>query len=145
MPSPGIEMPLAPIIDLRGDRPGHDPANIEAAIRSGELDVISSLIDQGLLSTEGPISDRDVRTMVFVAFSSNELRKILLAGGSVDGDNADLELGDVDVFWTRDSVPPGSAAALPSATATATAEEPDQSDESDDIEPPALHLDRMAL
>ena len=60
--------------------------------------MIASLIEQGMLSTEGPITDRDVRTMVYVAFTSSELRKILLAGGTIDGDNSSLDLGTVDVF-----------------------------------------------
>ena len=90
----------ARIIDLRFSR--DDGEEIEAAIRSGELEVITSLIDQGILSTEGPISDRDVRTMVYVAFTSNELRKILLAGGTLDGDNSALDLGPVEVFTDVD-------------------------------------------
>ncbi|MCP4227300.1 MAG: hypothetical protein GY773_28485 [Actinomycetia bacterium] len=36
--------------------------------------------------------------MVYVAFTSNELRKILLAGGTLDGDLSQLDLGDVEVF-----------------------------------------------
>lgn len=91
----------ARIIDLRLDGDGSD--DIEAAIRSGELEVITSLIDQGLLSTAGPISDRDVRTMVYVAFTSNELRKILLAGGTLDADTSTLDLGPVEVFAHVDS------------------------------------------
>lgn len=88
---------IAPIIDLRPAKT--TPASgIESAIRSGEYGVIASLIEQGMLTTEGPITDRDVRTMVYVAFTSSELRKILAAGGTVDGDNSDLELGGVDVF-----------------------------------------------
>lgn len=90
--------PLAGVVNLR-PRPIAPRNEIEAAIRSGELDVIASLIDQGLLSTEGPISDRDVRTMVYVAFTSSELRKILLAGGTLDGDNSSIDLGEVDVFY----------------------------------------------
>lgn len=90
--------PLAGVVNLR-PRPIAPRNEIEAAIRSGELEVIASLIDQGLLSTEGPISDRDVRTMVYVAFTSSELRKILLAGGTLDGDNSNIDLGEVDVFY----------------------------------------------
>lgn len=90
--------PLADIVDLR-PRPVAPPTAIEAAIRSGELEVIASLIDQGLLSTDGPISDRDVRTMVYVAFTSSELRKLLLAGGTIDGDNSSIDLGEVEVFY----------------------------------------------
>lgn len=92
------EEPIAPIIDLRLPQATSTSDDVEAAIRSGEVEVISSLIDQGVLSTDGPISDRDVRTMVYVAFTSSELRKILLAGGTIDGDNSNLDLGDVEVF-----------------------------------------------
>jgi hypothetical protein len=94
------DAPIAPIIDLRTSQASRFPADLEAAIRSGELEVISSLIDQGLLSTSGPITDRDVRTMVYVAFTSSELRKILLAGGTVDSDRSELDLGEVEVFTT---------------------------------------------
>ena len=99
--------PLAGVVNLRPRRIA-PPTAIEAAIRSGELEVIASLIDQGLLSTEGPISDRDVRTMVYVAFTSSELRKILLSGGTLDGDNSNIDLGEVDVFYRP------SAAGVPS-------------------------------
>lgn len=92
------EEPIAPIIDLRLAQAATTSNDVEAAIRSGEVEVISSLIEQGVLSTDGPISDRDVRTMVYVAFTSSELRKILLAGGTIDGDNSNLDLGDVEVF-----------------------------------------------
>ena len=92
---------LASIIDLRLAQSTDSSNEIETAIRLGEVDVISSLIDQGVLSTEGPISDRDVRTMVYVAFTSSELRKILLAGGAIDGDLSQLDLGQVEVFTTR--------------------------------------------
>jgi len=90
--------PLAGVVNLH-PRPIAPRNEIETAIRSGELEVIASLIDQGLLSTEGPISDRDVRTMVYVAFTSSELRKILLAGGTLDGDNSSIDLGEVDLFY----------------------------------------------
>ncbi|MEM7341128.1 MAG: hypothetical protein AAF467_20895 [Actinomycetota bacterium] len=89
--------PIAPIIDLRS-REGRSHSEIDAAIEQGEVEVIESLIAQGVLSTEGPVSDRDVRTMVYVAFTSSELRKILTAGGTADGDLSQLDLGDVEVF-----------------------------------------------
>ena len=89
------DAPLAPIIDLRNAAGCN---NLDLAIRSGELEVIATLIEQGMLSTSGPITDRDVRTMVYVAFTSNELRKLLLAGGRPDGPNRGLELGPVELF-----------------------------------------------
>jgi hypothetical protein len=91
------DAPLAPIIDLR-DVATTTGSGIESAIRSGEVEVISALIEQGMLSTAGPISDRDVRTMVYVAFTSNELRKLLLAGGSPEGPNPGIDLGPVELF-----------------------------------------------
>jgi hypothetical protein len=33
-----------------------------------------------------------------VAFTSNELRKILLVGGTLDGDNSGIDLGPVELF-----------------------------------------------
>ncbi len=81
-------------------RPSSDHDDrLAVAIRSGELQVINSLISQGMLSTDGPITDRDVRTMVYVAFTSNELRKLILAGGTPDGvQTGDLNLGPVELF-----------------------------------------------
>ncbi|MFV0259247.1 MAG: hypothetical protein ACK5PP_12465 [Acidimicrobiales bacterium] len=90
--------PMAPIYDLPIVRAAVGADDIETAITAGELEVISSLIRQGRLSTSGPISDRDVRTMVYVAFTSSELRKILTAGGVIDGDNSNLDLGPVELF-----------------------------------------------
>ncbi len=91
------DAPLAPIIDLRHAARTPD-ADIDEAISSGEVEVVAALIEQGMLSTDGPISDRDVRTMVYVAFTSNELRKLLAAGGSPDGPNPGIDLGPVELF-----------------------------------------------
>ncbi|MGI9613639.1 MAG: hypothetical protein ACR2QO_12055 [Acidimicrobiales bacterium] len=82
--------------------------DIDDAITSGELGIITSLVEDGSLSLEGPITDRDVRTMVFVAFTSSELRKILFAGGSLDSDEFDgddLDLGPVEVFQPAEAEP----------------------------------------
>jgi hypothetical protein len=100
--APGLEAAAyarARVISLLGGDEG--AGDIDAAIRSGEIEIITSLMADGSLSDEGPISDRDVRTMVFVAFTSNELRKILRSGGSLDGDFDDLDLGPIEVFSTR--------------------------------------------
>ncbi len=107
---------IAPIIDLRPATPAAD-TGLESAIRSGEYGVIASLIEQGMLSTDGPITDRDVRTMVYVAFTSSELRKILSAGGTIDGDNSGLELGGVDVFTPPLAVGSGSVDDVPAIDA----------------------------
>ncbi len=96
-PSPSASRsssPSAPAI-----RENNHADRLSSALRAGEIQVISSLIAQGMLSTDGPITDRDVRTMVYVAFTSNELRKLILAGGTPDGVRAgDLDLGPVELF-----------------------------------------------
>ena len=93
-----VDAPLAPIIDLREVHSVHTAGSVDHAIRAGEMEVITTLIEQGMLSTQGAITDRDVRTMVYVAFTSNELRKLLLAGGTPDGPNQGLDLGPVELF-----------------------------------------------
>lgn len=98
------DAPLAPIIDLR-DLGTQATDTVDLAINAGEVEVITTLIEQGMLSTDGPISDRDVRTMVYVAFTSNELRKLLLAGGSPEGPNYGLDLGPVELFDERIHAP----------------------------------------
>lgn len=99
------DAPLAPIIDLREVHAYPAAGSVDVAIKAGEVEVIATLIEQGMLSTDGPISDRDVRTMVYVAFTSNELRKLLLAGGSPEGPNDELDLGPVELFDERAYAP----------------------------------------
>jgi hypothetical protein len=43
--------------------------------------------------------------MVYVAFTSNELRKLLLAGGRPDGPKHGLDLGPVELFGERVHTP----------------------------------------
>lgn len=95
----------APVIDLRGIGSLADEASVDTAIRAGEIEVVKTLIEQGMLSTSGPITDRDVRTMVYVAFTSNELRKLIMAGGSPEGPNRHLDLGPVELFDERKHAP----------------------------------------
>ncbi len=96
---------LESVIDLRElDRVGREDS-VDAAIRVGESEVIKTLIEQGMLSTAGPITDRDVRTMVYVAFTSTELRKLILAGGSPDLPQQQLDLGPVELFDERKHAP----------------------------------------
>jgi|GEM_PF-6378188 len=85
-------------VDLRKAHSVEFKSNVDGAIKAGEEKVVSTLIEQGMLSTEGKISDRDVRTMVYVAFTSNELRKLIKAGGSLTGPNSDVDLGPVELF-----------------------------------------------
>jgi hypothetical protein len=117
-PSPEVEAAAyarARVLSLLAGETGS--ADIDAAIRSGELEIISSLVDDETLSSEGPISDSDVRTMVFVAFTSNELRKILLSGGRLDVELDDIELEDLDLGPVE--VFPTAAAAARSVAAAA--------------------------
>ncbi|MDH3296217.1 MAG: hypothetical protein OER95_18005 [Acidimicrobiia bacterium] len=96
---------------------------LNAVIRSGEIQVIKTLIRQGMLSTEGPVTDRDVRTMVYVAFTSNELRKLIRSGGTPDRvRSGDVDLGPVELFDERRYAPlpkriydPSSAPPMPEA------------------------------
>ena len=110
---PGLEAAArarSRVIELLSHEDG--VGDIDSAITSGELSIITSLVEDGSLSLEGPITDRDVRTMVFVAFTSSELRKILFAGGSLDTDDfdrGDLDLGPVEVFKAAEANPGGLA------------------------------------
>ena len=70
-----------------------------------------------MLSNGGEITDRDVRTMVYVAFTSNELRKLIKAGGVPGEDNAQLNLGPVELFDESTHAPaPKVVYQLPSAS-----------------------------
>ena len=65
----------------------YSPGEIMAVVRTQESELVDTLIDEGVLTTSGPITDRDVRTMLFVAVSSNELIDVLTAA-SGDGNTA---------------------------------------------------------
>ncbi len=87
------------VIDLRSkvDVEKYEDS-LSQALALGEETVVDTLISQGMLSTEGEITDRDVRTMVYVAFTSNELKKLIQAGGMPGEDHAQLDLGPVELF-----------------------------------------------
>lgn len=53
---------------------------ISALVRQHEEQLVDRLIGEGLLTTEGPITERDVRAMVWVAVSSIELADTMLHG-----------------------------------------------------------------
>ena len=55
----------------------YSSSEIAAVVKEQESALVDTLIDEGLLTTDGPITDRDVRTMVFVAVSSTELVDVL--------------------------------------------------------------------
>ena len=75
---------------------------INDAIFEGEQKIVKSLIDRGVLSSKGPITDDDVATMVYVAFTSSELRKLLASGGSVDGDDDTSGLEEIEIYTSDD-------------------------------------------
>ena len=104
-----------------------DDDRLEAAIRAGEVQVVSTLIRQGMLTTEGPVTDRDVRTMVYVAFTSNELRKLIRSGGSPDRvRSGELDLGPVELFDERRYAPLPQRVYIPSTALPPTTDsEPD--------------------
>lgn len=55
----------------------YSPSEILAVVRAQESELVDTLIGEGVLTTSGPITDKDVRTMLFVAVSSNELIDVL--------------------------------------------------------------------
>ncbi len=75
---------------------------INDAIADGERSIIGSLIERGVLSEEGPITDDDVTTMIYVAFTSSELRKILQDGGTMDTNNGEISLEGLGIYTTDD-------------------------------------------
>lgn len=114
------DTPRPPMLDLR-DGSAIEPEGVTKAIEAGEYQVIETLIRQGMLSTVGPITDRDVRTMVYVAFTSNELRKLILAGGRPETERTDLDLGPVELFDERRFAPtPRTIYTLPETAPTAS-------------------------
>ena len=60
--------------------------DLVASVRSGEASLVSVLTESGMLSSEGPLSDTDVATMVFVAVSSDDLLRVLLAGKQAEAE-----------------------------------------------------------
>ena len=100
-PTPANNQPIrpaTPIVHLRRSASAARADDIEAAIKAGEVDIISSLVKDGLLATSGPITDEEVQTLVYVAFTSNELRQILLSDGSVDRPVSRSQVEGVDVI-----------------------------------------------
>lgn len=62
----------------------HD--EVVASVKAGEASLLSILIQEKMLSTEGPITDTDVHTMVFVAVSTNDLIRVLLEGKAAEAE-----------------------------------------------------------
>lgn len=59
---------------------GYSNDELLRSVRAGEASLVSVLTESGMLSTEGPVTDADVATMVFVAVSSDDLLRALLEG-----------------------------------------------------------------
>ncbi len=55
----------------------YSTSEIMSVVKSQESVLVDTLIEEGVLSTTGPLTDKDIRTMVFVAVSSNELIEVL--------------------------------------------------------------------
>lgn len=68
----------------------YSPTEILAVVRAQESELVDTLIGEGVLTTSGPITDKDVRTMLFVAVSSNELIDVLT---EASGDSPKLRAG----------------------------------------------------
>lgn len=60
------------------------------SVRAGEVALVSALTETGMLSAEGELTDTDVATMVFVAVSSDDLLRTLIAGKEAEAEAAAL-------------------------------------------------------
>jgi hypothetical protein len=60
--------------------------DLVASVRAGEASLVSVLTENGMLSSEGALTDTDVATMVFVAVSSDDLLRVLLAGKQAEAE-----------------------------------------------------------
>ncbi len=60
--------------------------DLVASVKAGEASLVSALTESGMLSTEGALTDTDVATMVFVAVSSDDLLRVLLAGKQAESE-----------------------------------------------------------
>lgn len=65
-------------------------ADLVESVRAGEASLVAVLTDNGMLTTEGPLTDADVATMVFVAVSSDDLLRVLIAGKKAEDQAAAL-------------------------------------------------------
>jgi hypothetical protein len=84
---PVAEEPPVPVEQPAGPPPLPDPIDlrevtperIRASVDAGAADVIQALVDQQVLSSRGPLTERDIRTMIFIALSSQDLENTLTA------------------------------------------------------------------
>jgi hypothetical protein len=81
-PNPSaVEPSRGPSLDLAAATPGE----IRRGVASGEQAVVELLVEQGDLTSAGPLTDRDVQTMVFVAIAARDLIDALLGSGQLAG------------------------------------------------------------
>ncbi len=76
----GTELPVVVQTTAPLELHKYSSSEIMAVVKTQEGHLVDTLIDEGVLSTQGPLTDKDIRTMVFVAVSSTELIEVLTAG-----------------------------------------------------------------
>ena len=76
----GTELPVVVQTPAPLELHKYTSSEIMAVVKTQEGHLVDTLIDEGVLSTEGPLTDKDIRTMVFVAVSSTELIEVLTEG-----------------------------------------------------------------
>ncbi len=73
----GTELPVVVGTPAPLELHKYSASEIMSVVKNQEGALVDTLIEEGVLSTSGPITDKDIRTMVFVAVSSNELIDVL--------------------------------------------------------------------
>ena len=76
----GTELPVVVQTPAPVELHKYSSSEIMAVVKTQEGHLVDTLIDEGVLSTQGPLTDKDIRTMVFVAVSSTELIEVLTEG-----------------------------------------------------------------
>lgn len=90
-PTTAGEVVAPAVIDLRDAT----PEQIRRGVASGQRALIDLLVEQGDLTGHGPITDHDVRTLVFVAVSARDLVGALLGAGALDPDRSTPAIGEL--------------------------------------------------
>lgn len=88
------ELPVALTAPGAIDLHRYSAGEVLSIVKAQEGDLVESLISEGLLTTDGPITDRDVRTMIFVAVSSSELIEVLTSAFDEAAGSGPPELPD---------------------------------------------------
>jgi hypothetical protein len=73
----GTELPVVISPPTTLELHKYSSTEILEVVKTQEGVLVDTLIEEGVLSTSGPLTDKDIRTMVFVAVSSNELIDVL--------------------------------------------------------------------